>query len=163
MAATGARIRVPVAVVCRVLRLSPQGYYKWLNEPVSKRDYDDAHAINALHEIHEDDPTLGYRFLADELADAGITASENRVHRLCWIAGLRATHAGRRGKAGKPGPRVHDDLLAYEDKHVARLPWAHGVGQVRHPRGGLRADRLQGQAARVHALEQADPGAEQHG
>jgi putative transposase len=59
-------------------------YYKWLNEPVSKRDYDDAHAINALHEIHEDDPTLGYRFfLAEELADAGITASENRVHRLC--------------------------------------------------------------------------------
>jgi hypothetical protein len=46
---------------------------------------------------------------------------------------------------------------------VARLPWAHGVGQVRHPRGGLRADRLQGHAARVHALEQADPGAEQHG
>jgi putative transposase len=89
---------------------------------VSKRDYDDAHAINALHEIHEDDPTLGYRFLADEPADAGITASENRVHRLCWIAGIRASHAGRRGKAGKPDPRVHDDLLAYEDKH----------GRVRH-------------------------------
>ncbi len=89
---------------------------------MSKRDYDDAQAINALHEIHEDDPTLRYRFLADELADAGITASENRVHRLCWIAGIRASHAGRRGKAGKPGPRVHDDLLAYEDKH----------GRVRH-------------------------------
>ena len=44
---------------------------------------------------------------------------------------------------------------------VARLPWAHGVGQVRHPRGGLRADRLQGHVARVHALEQADSGAEQ--
>lgn len=26
-----------------------------------------------------EDPTLGYRFIADELGDAGITASENRV------------------------------------------------------------------------------------
>jgi hypothetical protein len=45
----------------------------------------------------------------------------------------------------------------------ARLPLPDGVGKVRHPWGGLRADRLQGHAARVHALEQADPGAEQHG
>ena len=46
---------------------------------------------------------------------------------------------------------------------AVRLPLPDGVGQVRHPRGGLRADRLQGHAARVHALEQADSGAEQHG
>jgi hypothetical protein len=37
------------------------------------------------------------------------------------------------------------------------------VGQVGHPLRRLRADRIQGQAARVHALEQADSGAEQHG
>ena len=42
---------------------------------MSQRDWDDAHAINALREIHEDDPTLGYRFLADELGDVGIIAS----------------------------------------------------------------------------------------
>ena len=87
MAATGAPIRVPVAVACGVLGLSRQGYYQWLASPVSQRDWDDAHAINALREIHEDDPTLGYRFLADELGDVGIIASENRVWRLCSIAG----------------------------------------------------------------------------
>lgn len=75
MAATGARIRVPVAVACRVLKLSRQAYYQWLHEPFSQRDWDDAHAINALREFHEDDPT-GYRFLTDELEDAGISASE---------------------------------------------------------------------------------------
>ena len=46
---------------------------------------------------------------------------------------------------------------------AVRLSLPDGVGQVRHPRGGFRADRLQGHAARVHALEQADSGAEQHG
>ncbi len=116
MAATGARIRVSVAVACRVLGLSTQGYYKWLNEPVSQRDWDDAHVIDALLAIHEDDPTLGYRFLTDELADVGITASENRVWRLCSTAGVFASHHRRRGKAGKPGPPVHDDLLAAVDE-----------------------------------------------
>jgi putative transposase len=122
MAATGARVRVPVAVACRVLKLSTQGYYKWLQDPVSQRDWDDAHAIDALRDIHEDDPTLGYRFLTDELADVGITASENRVWRLCSTAGVFASHARRKSKAGKPGPPVHDDLLAVVDDK----------GRVRH-------------------------------
>jgi transposase InsO family protein len=122
MAATGARIRVPVAVACRVLGLSTQGYYKWLKDPVSQRDWDDAHAIDALRDIHQDDPTLGYRFLTDELADVGITASENRVWRLCSTAGVFASHARRKSKAGKPGPPVHDDLLAVVDDK----------GRVRH-------------------------------
>ena len=76
MAAPGTQVRVPVAVACRVLGLSRQGYYQWLADPVSQRDWDDAHAIDALLDIHADDPTLGYRFLTDELGDAGITASD---------------------------------------------------------------------------------------
>ena len=115
MAATGAPIRVPVAVKCRMLNLSTQGYYKWLKNPVCQRDWDDAHAIDALLDIHADDPTLGYRFLTDELADAGTTASENRVWRLCAMAGVFACHHRRRGRSGKPGPAVHDDLLASVD------------------------------------------------
>ena len=116
MAAAGTRVRVPVAVACRVLGLSTQGYYKWLKGPVSQRDWDDAHVIDALLGIHEDDPTLGYRFLTDELADAGIVASENRVWRLCSTAGVFASHARKRSKAAKPGPAVHDDLLAVIDE-----------------------------------------------
>jgi putative transposase len=122
MAEVGARIRVSVAVACRVLGRSTQGYYKWLKEPVCQRDVDDAHTINVLHRIHTEDPTLGYRFLTDELAQAGIAASESRVHRLCHIASIRACHASKKSKAGKPGPPVHDDLLAFLDAD----------GRVRH-------------------------------
>jgi putative transposase len=122
MAAAGARIRVPVTVACRVLGLSTQGYYKWVKDPVSQRDWDDAHVIDVLHEIHHDDPTLGYRFLTDELADTGIAAGENRVARLCRLAGIAASHHRGKGKAGKPGPPVHDDLLAIVDE----------CGRVRH-------------------------------
>jgi putative transposase len=119
MAATGTGIRVPVAVACRVLKLSTQGYYTWLKEPVSQRDFDDAHVIDVIRDIHEDDATLGYRFLTDELADVGVSASENRVWRLCSIAGVFASHHHRRVRAKKPGPPVHEDLLAHLDEHGA--------------------------------------------
>lgn len=122
MASTGARVRVPVAVACRVLGFSTQGYYKWLKVPVSRRDLDDALVIDKLVDLHEDDPTLGYRFLTDELEHEGIAASENRVHRLCRIGGIQASHAKKRGKTGRPGPPVHDDLLATVDHH----------GRIRH-------------------------------
>lgn len=116
MAATGAPIRVPVAVACEVLGLSRQGYYQWLKGPVSQRDWDDAHAIDVLLETHEDDPPLGYRFLTAELR-RGDTVSENRVWLLCSMAGVFASHHRRRAKARKPGPPVHDDLLAFVDEH----------------------------------------------
>lgn len=122
MAAAGARVRVPAAVACRVLGFSTQGYYKWLKEPVCGRDVDDAHLINQLVDLHEDDPTLGYRFLTDELEHEGVVCSENRVHRLCRIGGIQACHARKKGKAGRPGPPVHDDLLAAPDEH----------GRIRH-------------------------------
>ena len=113
---------MPVAVACRVLGFSTQGYYKWLKEPVSRRDREDAEVIHRLVEIREDDPTLGYRFLTDELEEIGVAAGENRVHRLCQIGGIQASHAKKKGKSGRPGPPVHDDLLAARDEH----------GRIRH-------------------------------
>lgn len=110
---------MPVAVACKVLGRSTQGYYTWLKKPVSQRDWDDAHLIDVLHDLHQDDATLGYRFLTDELADdRGITAGENRVHRLCRLAGIHASHARRKGsKPASAGPPPHDDLLAVVDEH----------------------------------------------
>ena len=34
---------VPVTVTCRVLQFSKQGFYQWLRNPVTQRDWDDAH------------------------------------------------------------------------------------------------------------------------
>src|SRR4051794_2185939 len=65
---------IPVAVTCRVLRFSKQAYYAWRAEPVSQRDWDDAHLINTVLDIHADDPAFGYRFIADELRAQCITA-----------------------------------------------------------------------------------------
>jgi putative transposase len=115
LAATGAPMRVPVAVTCRVLKIAKQPFYRWLQNPVSTRDWDDAQLTNAALDAHAEAPTFGYRLIADELADLadlGFEASERRVWRLCSQQGIVSTTTRkRRGKSGKQGAPVHDDLV----------------------------------------------------
>jgi putative transposase len=103
---------VPVAVTCRVLGFSKQAFYAWQHNPVSRRDWDEAHLINAALDIHADDPAFGYRFIADELHARGITGGENKVARLCSQQRIWSAFSKRRGLARKAGPPVHDDLVA---------------------------------------------------
>jgi putative transposase len=102
---------IPVAVTCRVLGFSKQAFYAWRRDPVSQRDWEDAHLINAALDVHRDDPAFGYRFLAVELPARGMTAGENRVARLCSQQQIWSAFAKRRGLARKAGPPVHDDLV----------------------------------------------------
>src|SRR5699024_31317 len=95
----------------RVLGFSKQAYYKWLKQPVSAREADEAHLIGVLHDLHEDDPEGGYRVLADDMADLGYRVSERRVWRLCHVAGIRSTITTRKRKHSPPGPPAHDDLV----------------------------------------------------
>lgn len=102
---------VPATVTCRVLGFSTQAFYKWRKNPLTQRDWDDAHLINAAHDIHADDPAFGYRFIADELPGRGIVAGENKVARLCRQERLWSIFAKKRGLNRKAGPPVHDDLV----------------------------------------------------
>lgn len=102
---------IPVAVTCRVLGFSRQAFYAWCAAPVSDRELVDAYATNAAFEVHAEDPGFGYRFIADELADAGHDLSERRVWRLCSQARIVSAHARKRGKSRRPGPPVHEDRV----------------------------------------------------
>jgi hypothetical protein len=55
LAATGARIRVPVAVTCRVLKLHRQHYYAWLACPVTDAEWVEAHRANVIFDAYRDD------------------------------------------------------------------------------------------------------------
>ena len=111
----------PVRLTCGVLGFSTQAFYKWQKGPVCDRDLDDAHVVNAIVDIHRDDPEFGYRFIYDELEKAGHAVGEGRVHRLCkrhriWSV---TTKKGRKGSRRVPGPAVHDDLVK-RNFHAAR-------------------------------------------
>ena len=103
----------PVRLTCGVLNFSAQAFYKWQADPVSQREWDDAHLVNAIRDLHSDDPCFGYRFISDELERAGHKVGERRVWRLCsehriWSV---TTKKGRKHSGKHPGPAVHDDLV----------------------------------------------------
>jgi len=102
---------IPVSVACGALGFSKQAFYKWRKNPITDRDWSDAHLINAAVDVHRDDPAFGYRFIADELKDAGHVTSENRVHRLCSMQNIFSIHSKKKGLNRKAGPAVHDDLV----------------------------------------------------
>jgi putative transposase len=103
---------IPVAVTCRVLNIARQPYYRWLARPVTDADLTEAYRADALFNAHRDDPEFGYRFLADEARAASQAMVERTAWKICsgmgwWSAFSRKR---RRGKGGRPGPPVHDDL-----------------------------------------------------
>ena len=50
-----AATRIPVAVACRVLKLSRQPYYRWLRDPVTPAEVIVAYRANALFDAHRDE------------------------------------------------------------------------------------------------------------
>ena len=103
---------VPVTVTCRVLKLCRQHYYRWRANPVSDGELAEAWLANAIFDAHRDDPEFGYRFLCDEVRDAGHTVCERTVWRICRDMGWWSVFGKKRGsKNGKVGAPSHDDLV----------------------------------------------------
>ena len=103
---------IPVAVTCRVLNIARQPYYRWLAQPVTDAEWYDAHVANAVFDAHRDDPEFGYRFLADEVREAGVAVCDRTVWRICrdnrWWSSFGKPRSPKRGKVGTP---AHDDLV----------------------------------------------------
>ena len=129
---------VPVTVTCRVLGFSTQAFYKWRKAPLTQRDWDDAHLINAALAIHSDDPAFGYRFIADELPAHGIVAGENKVARLCSQEHIWSIFAKKRGLNRRSGPPVHDDLVDRQfSAEAANEVWLTDITEHRTDEGKL--------------------------
>ncbi|TDK85651.1 hypothetical protein [Mycolicibacterium mucogenicum] len=92
---------IPVAVTCRVLKLSRQPYYRWLADPITEAELIEAYRANALFDAHADDPEFGYRYLVEEARDAGEPMAERTAWRICSQNRLWSVFGKKRGKNGK--------------------------------------------------------------
>ena len=103
---------IPVTVTCEVLKIARQPYYRWLANPVTASELEEAYRANALFDAHKDDPEFGYRYLADEARDAGQVMADRTAWRICSENGWwSAFGKKKRGSGKKAGPPVHDDLV----------------------------------------------------
>ena len=87
----------PVQAMCRVLNVSPSGFYAWLDRLPSKRSIEDAVLVERIRSIHADsDATYGMPRVRAELIDQGVKISGKRVARLMRSNGIRGV-SRRRG------------------------------------------------------------------
>ncbi len=86
----------PVARLCKVLDVSPSGYFAWKNRPASTRQREDlvllAHVRSAFTLSHE---TYGSPRMTHELREQGLAAGRRRVARLMRENGLKARQPRR--------------------------------------------------------------------
>ena len=95
-----------VRMMCRLLKVSPSGYYDWFDRPMSGRDRANAELLEQIRSIHaENDGVLGSPKIWEELMRRGQRCSENRVARLMRTAKLQGIPSVRRWRGRKSGDR----------------------------------------------------------
>jgi putative transposase len=79
----------PVRVMCRVLRVSPSGYYRWCQQPQSQRAQQDQQLLGQIKMVHQQSRQIyGSPKIQQALRQQGVRCGRNRVMRLMRQAGL---------------------------------------------------------------------------
>jgi putative transposase len=116
------RARYPIAVMCRVLGVSPSGYYARVKRPASARAVTEAALtarISAAHAASKG--TYGAPRLQVDLVEAGIRVSRKRVARLMRNAGLAGVSRRKHiATTVRDGARQAPDLI--DRKFIADQP-----------------------------------------
>ena len=88
----------PVRSMCRVLGLSPSGYYAWVRRPPSARVKRDAELVLKIRKAYDEyRQVYGRPRLYAELKEAGEVVGEKRVGRLMKQEGIWGASRRRRG------------------------------------------------------------------
>ena len=105
----------PIATMCRVLGVSPSGYYAWRERPLSVRARTDVKLSAEIQGIHrESRSTYGVPRIHAELAERGIHVGRKRVARLMRRAGLQGVSRRKhcrttvRDETTRPAPDLVD-------------------------------------------------------
>lgn len=102
------RREFPVRLMCRVLAVSPSGYYAWRHRPTSAHAIADERLLLHVRAAHTtSDGTYGAPRIRQELTSQGHHVGQKRVARLMRTDGLAGTPR-RRG-----GPRTTDSTHGF--------------------------------------------------
>src|SRR3954463_6341292 len=110
----GACSDLPVAVCCRVMKVSTSGFYAWMAQPCSDRDHADAVLTNTIVDIHTmSRGSYGSpRVHAELRLGLGTFCSRKRVERLMRQAGVAGIYRRRgHGSPRRDGSEPADDLV----------------------------------------------------
>jgi putative transposase len=125
----------PVRIMCRVLEVSPSGYYAWHSRQDCERKRSDAGLAERIHQIHQRSRgTYGAPRVRAALAADGVHVSRKRVARLMREQGLYGVRRPRRRvktTVVEPGAAVAPNLVErhFTPGAINRL-WAADITYV---------------------------------
>ena len=90
------RGELPVTRMCKVLNVSPSGYYAWRTRPISAREMANDELGKKIEAVYNDSyQTYGSPRVHRELVAQGVVCSKNRVARLMRLRSLQARQVRR--------------------------------------------------------------------
>ena len=104
----------PVATMCRVLGVSPSGYYAWRKRPLAPRARADVALTAQIQVVHrESRGTYGAPRIHADLAAQGVRVGRKRVARLMRTVGLQGVSRRKlrttvRDETARPAPDLVD-------------------------------------------------------
>lgn len=115
--------RYPIRSLCRVLKVSPSGFYDWRDRPPSARALSDAVMTERIRSIHaESDATYGMPRVRAELIDQGTAVTRQRT---LGLGGLGLTTHLVQGLANVVRPQLDNrntgELAQVADATLVKL------------------------------------------
>ena len=131
----------PVRRLCRLLDISPSGYYAWRERPASLRSQENERLVRVMRDIHGGiDPAYGSPRMHAELLAGGFVCGRHRVARLMRQHGLVARTTVRfrcLTKAGKREPAAPNILDRQFTVTVPNRVWASDITYIPTAEGHL--------------------------
>jgi len=125
----------PVRMMCRLLGVSPSGFYDATGRVPSSRDRDNARLLEEVRQLHaESDGVRGSPRITDELRYRGETCGRNRIARLMRLNGLRGIPQRRQWRSKPSTTRPTEVTNHLERDFTADAPnrkWVTDITYIR--------------------------------
>ena len=134
------RRQFDVRLMCRVLEVTPSGYYAWLKQPQSQRAAENARLLKLIRASFDASNRIyGSPRVFLDLREAGETCSKHRVARLMRVHKIRAVRGyGRKPKSGaKPSELIPNVLQRQFDVGRPNRAWVTDITYIRTWEGWL--------------------------
>jgi putative transposase len=134
------RHQYDVRLMCRVLEVSPSGYYAWLKQPQSNRAAENARLLKLIRaSFNASNGIYGSPRVFLDLREVGETCSKHRVARLMRENKIRPVRGyGRKPKAGaKPSELAANILQRQFDVGRPNKAWVTDITYIRTWEGWL--------------------------
>ena len=129
-----------VQLMCRVLEVSPSGFYEWLNRPLSDRAIEDQRLLALIRSSYTaSSGVYGYRRVYLDLREIGESCGKHRVARIMKINDIKAIHGYKipRGAYGRPSIIAPNRLQREFTVEQPDRAWVTDITYIRTWQGWL--------------------------